>query len=121
MPKRILIADDAAFMRMMLKNILKQNGYEIAGEAEDGLQAVEKQQASQPDLTILDITMPNMDGIEALKHIKQSQPDAKVIMCSAMGQESMVVDAIRAGAQDFIVKPFQNDRLLAAVTRVLNA
>lgn len=121
MPKRILIADDAAFMRMMLKNILKQNGYEIAGEAEDGQQAVEKQQALNPDLTILDITMPNMDGIEALKHIKQSQPDAKVIMCSAMGQESMVVDAIRAGAQDFIVKPFQNDRLLAAVTRVLNA
>lgn len=121
MAKRILIVDDAAFMRMMLKNILKKGGYEIADEAEDGAQAVEKFMAIQPDLAIMDITMPNLDGIEALKKIKSLQPDAKVIMCSAMGQEAMVVEAIKSGAMDFVVKPFQSDRLLAAVARAIPA
>lgn len=119
MPKRILIVDDAAFMRMMLKNILTKGGYEVCEEAQDGVQAVEKFVACNPDLTILDITMPNMDGIEALKKIKGINAGAKVIMCSAMGQEAMVVEAIKSGAMDFIVKPFQGDRLLAAIARVI--
>jgi two-component system chemotaxis response regulator CheY len=119
MPKKIMIVDDAAFMRMMLKNILTKGGYEICDEAQDGVQAVEKFAANAPDLTIMDITMPNMDGIEALKKIKAANAGAKVIMCSAMGQEAMVVEAIKSGAMDFIVKPFQGDRLLAAIARVL--
>ena len=119
MAKKIMIVDDAAFMRMMLKNILTKGGYEIVDEAQDGIQAVEKFGISSPDLTIMDITMPNMDGIEALKKIKVIDAGAKVIMCSAMGQEAMVVEAIKSGAMDFIVKPFQGDRLLAAIARVL--
>lgn len=119
MPKKILICDDAAFMRMMLRNILTKGGYEICDEAQDGVQAVEKFVSSNPDLTIMDITMPNMDGIEALKKIKEVNAGAKIIMCSAMGQEAMVVEAIKSGAMDFIVKPFQGDRLLAAIARVM--
>lgn len=114
-----MIVDDAAFMRMMLKNILTKGGYEICDEAQDGLQAVEKFTANSPDLTIMDITMPNMDGIEALKKIKELNAGAKIVMCSAMGQEAMVVEAIKSGAMDFIVKPFQGDRLLAAIARVM--
>lgn len=114
-----MIVDDAAFMRMMLKNILTKGGYEIADEASDGAQAVEKYPNVHPDLTIMDITMPNMEGIEALKRIRAIDPGARVIMCSAMGQEAMVVEAIKAGAMDFIVKPFAGDRLLAAISRVL--
>jgi two-component system, chemotaxis family, chemotaxis protein CheY len=114
-----MIVDDAAFMRMMLRNILTKGGYEICEEAQDGAQAVEKYVASDPDLTIMDITMPNMDGIEALKKIKSVNAGAKIIMCSAMGQEAMVVEAIKSGAMDFIVKPFQGDRLLAAIARVM--
>jgi two-component system chemotaxis response regulator CheY len=119
MAKRIMIVDDAAFMRMMLKNILVKGGFEVCEEAADGAQAVEKYSACTPDLVIMDITMPNMDGIESLKQIKNAHPEAKIIMCSAMGQESLVIDAIKSGAADFIVKPFQNDRLIAAITRVL--
>lgn len=119
MPKRIMIVDDAAFMRMMLKNILTKGGYEVCEEAQDGIQAVEKFVECNPDLTIMDITMPNMDGIEALKKIKGVSAGAKIIMCSAMGQEAMVVEAIKSGAMDFIVKPFQGDRLLAAIARVM--
>lgn len=119
MSKRIMIVDDAAFMRMMLKNILTKGGYEICEEAQDGLQAVEKYQENKPDLVIMDITMPNLDGLGALKQIKALDKSAKIIMCSAMGQEAMVVDAIKEGAMDFIVKPFQGDRLLAAIARVL--
>lgn len=119
MAKRIMIVDDAAFMRMMLKNILTKGGYEICDEAQDGVQAVEKFVANNPDLTIMDITMPNMDGIEALKKIKEINAGAKILMCSAMGQEAMVVEAIKSGAMDFIVKPFQADRLLAAIARVM--
>jgi Response regulator containing CheY-like receiver, AAA-type ATPase, and DNA-binding domains len=114
-----MIVDDAAFMRMMLKNILTKGGYEICDEAQDGVQAVEKFVTNSPDLTIMDITMPNMDGIEALKKIKEINTGAKIVMCSAMGQEAMVVEAIKSGAMDFIVKPFQGDRLLAAIARVM--
>ncbi len=116
---KILIVDDAAFMRMMIKDILTKNGYEIAAEAENGKLAVDKYSEVKPDLVLLDITMPEMDGIQALKAIKANDPGAKVIMCSAMGQQAMVIEAIQAGAKDFIVKPFQADRVLEAVKKVV--
>ena len=116
---RILVVDDAAFMRMMVKDILSKNGYEVVGEAENGVKAVEKFQELKPDLTTMDITMPEMDGISAVKAIKKIDPSAKVIMCSAMGQQAMVVEAIQAGARDFIVKPFQPDRVLEAVRKAV--
>ena len=116
---RILVVDDAAFMRMMVKDILSKNGYEVVGEAENGLKAVEKYQELKPDLTTMDITMPEMDGISAVKAIKKNDPSAKVIMCSAMGQQAMVVEAIQAGACDFIVKPFQPDKVLEAVRKAV--
>ena len=116
---KILIVDDAAFMRMMLKDILVKNGFEVAGEAQNGLMALEFYKNEKPDLVTMDITMPEMDGIEAVKQIKAVNPAAKVIMCSAMGQQSMVMDAIKAGANDFIVKPFQADRVLEAVKKVV--
>ena len=119
MAKNILICDDAAFMRMMIKDILTKNGYNIAGEAENGAKAVEKYAELKPDLVLMDITMPEMDGIEALKKIKASDPGASVIMCSAMGQQAMVIEAIQGGAKDFIVKPFQPDRVLEAVKKVI--
>lgn len=119
MAKRILIVDDAAFMRMMIKNILLKNGYEIVGEAENGKMAVNLYSETKPDLVTMDITMPEMDGIEAVKAIRSTDSSASIIMCSAMGQQSMVMDAIQAGAKDFIVKPFQQDRLLQAIERVL--
>lgn len=116
----ILLVDDAAFMRMMLKDILTKNGYTVAGEAENGLKAVEKFRELSPDLALMDITMPEMDGLQALKKIKAEWPDAKVVMCSAMGQQAMVIDAIQSGAKDFIVKPFQPERVLEAVRKVLS-
>ena len=119
MAKNILICDDAAFMRMMIKDILTKNGYNVVGEAENGLKAVEKYNELKPDLTLMDITMPEMDGIEALKRIKASDASATVIMCSAMGQQAMVIESIQAGAKDFIVKPFQADRVLEAVKKVV--
>ena len=119
MGKRVLICDDAAFMRMMIKDILTKNGYEIAGEAENGAIAVEKYSELQPDLVLMDITMPEMDGIQALKKIRANDGNANVIMCSAMGQQAMVIDAIQSGAKDFIVKPFQPDRVLEAVKKVI--
>ena len=119
MGSRILIVDDAAFMRMMIKDILTKNGYEVVAEAADGAQAVEKYKEVQPDLVTMDITMPEMDGITALKEIKKINPNAKIIMCSAMGQQAMVIDAIQAGAKDFIVKPFQADRVLEAILKTL--
>ncbi|MFC0557753.1 response regulator [Halalkalibacter alkalisediminis] len=115
----VLIVDDAAFMRMMIKDILTKNGFEIAGEAANGAEAVQKFKELNPDLVTMDITMPEMDGIQALKEIKQVNSGAKVIMCSAMGQQSMVIDAIQSGAKDFIVKPFQADRVLEAIKKVL--
>lgn len=119
MANRILIVDDAAFMRMMIRDILTKNGFEVVGEAQDGAQAVEKFKELHPDLITMDITMPEMDGIAALKEIKKMDPNAKVIMCSAMGQQAMVIDAIQAGAKDFIVKPFQSDRVIEAINKTL--
>ena len=114
-----MLVDDAAFMRMTIKNALTKAGYTDLLEAADGQQAVETYQREHPDLVIMDITMPNMDGIQALQAIKQVDPNAKVIMCSAMGQEAMVVEAIQQGALDFIVKPFKPDRILQTVTKIL--
>ncbi|OQA06375.1 MAG: Chemotaxis protein CheY [Firmicutes bacterium ADurb.Bin373] len=119
MGKRILIVDDAAFMRMMIKNILIKNGYEICGEAENGQTAIELYKELKPDLITMDITMPEMNGIEVVKAIRAFDPGANIIMCSAMGQQAMVMEAIQAGAKDFIVKPFQQDRILQAIGRVL--
>ena len=119
MGKNILICDDAAFMRMMIKDILTKNGYTVAGEAENGAKAVEKYNELKPDLVLMDITMPEMDGIAALKKIKSGDASAQVIMCSAMGQQAMVIEAIQGGAKDFIVKPFQPDRVLEAVKKVV--
>ena len=119
MGKNILVCDDAAFMRMMIKDILTKNGYNIAGEAENGQKAVEKYNETKPDLVLMDITMPEMDGIQALKKIKEMDPGASVIMCSAMGQQAMVIEAIQSGATDFIVKPFQAERVLEAVKKVV--
>jgi len=120
MARSVLIVDDAAFMRMMIKDILEKNGYNVVGEAENGNIAVEKYQELTPDLVTLDITMPEKDGIQALKEIKEINPNATVIMCSAMGQQAMVIDAIQAGAKDFIVKPFQADRVMEAVSKALD-
>lgn len=119
MGKEILIVDDAAFMRMMIKDILNKNGYEVVGEADNGARAIEKYKELKPDLVIMDITMPEVDGIQAVKEIKKFDENAKIIMCSAMGQQAMVIESIQAGARDFIVKPFQADRVLEAVKKVL--
>ncbi|ADQ05378.1 response regulator receiver protein [Caldicellulosiruptor owensensis OL] len=119
MAKRILIVDDAAFMRMMLKDIITKNGYEVAGEAENGAKAVEMYKELKPDLVMMDITMPEMDGIQAVREIKKIDPQAKIIMCSAMGQQAMVIESIQAGARDFIVKPFQAERIIEAIKKVL--
>ena len=116
---RILIADDAAFMWMMLRDILVKNGFEIAGEAVNGADALNKYKELKPDLVTLDITMPEVDGLQALKNIRAFDGGAKVVMCSAMGQQSMVIDAIQSGAKDFIVKPFQADRVIEAVKKAL--
>jgi two-component system chemotaxis response regulator CheY len=117
---RVLVVDDAAFMRMMIKDILQKNGYEIAGEAANGAEAAAMYQELKPDVVTMDITMPEMDGITAVKEIKKVDPKARIIMCSAMGQQAMVLDAIQAGAYDFVVKPFQEERVLDAVKKVLS-
>jgi len=119
MAKNILMCDDAAFMRMMIKDILTKNGYNVVGEAENGVKAIEAYTECNPDLVLMDITMPEMDGIGALKGIKEKDPNAAVIMCSAMGQQAMVIEAIQSGAKDFIVKPFQAERVLEAVKKVI--
>lgn len=116
---KVLIADDAAFMRMMLKNMLVEGGYEIVAEATNGREAVELYNAHHPDVVTLDITMPEMDGLEALKLIRSTHPDARIIMCSAMGQQSTVIEAIQSGARSFIVKPFQKERVLEEVGKAL--
>lgn len=117
----ILIADDASFMRMMLKDILVKGGHTVVGEAENGKVAIEKYKSLSPDLVTMDITMPVMEGIEAVKHIREINPEAKIIMCSAMGQQDMVIQAIQAGAQEFIVKPFHGERILTSISKVLGA
>jgi len=119
MPKRILITDDAMFMRVTLKNLLSNNGYEVVGEAANGKEAVEKYAACHPDLVFMDITMPIMDGIAATRAITTGDPNAKVIMCTAMGQKNMVVEAIQAGAKDFIVKPFKPERVLESIQKLI--
>ena len=121
MGNNILIVDDAAFMRMMVKDILTKGGYNVVGEAENGVVAVQKYAELKPDLVTLDITMPEMDGIQALKKIKEADANATVIMCSAMGQQAMVIESIQSGAKDFIVKPFQADRVLEAVKKAIRS
>ncbi|MEA1975019.1 MAG: response regulator [Bacillota bacterium] len=119
MGEGILIVDDAAFMRMMIKDVLSKNNYNVVGEAENGKKGIEKFQELDPELVIMDITMPEVNGIEAVKKIKEIDGNANVIMCSAMGQQAMVIEAIQAGAKDFIVKPFQADRIIEAVKKAL--
>ena len=117
----ILITDDAVFMRMMLKDILTKGGHNVCGEAGNGTEAVTKYQELKPDIVTMDITMPDMDGIQALQRIKALDPSARVVMCSAMGQQAMVIQAIQSGAKDFIVKPFDNTRVLEAINKVCTA
>ncbi|THF75261.1 response regulator [Cohnella fermenti] len=116
---KIMVVDDAAFMRMMLGEILRNAGHEVVGEAANGLEAIEQYAICKPDLVTMDITMPVMEGIDAVKQIKRNDPSARIIMCSAMGQQSMVVQSIQAGARDFIVKPFQSDRVLEAIGKAM--
>ncbi|MGE5676026.1 MAG: response regulator [Mycobacterium leprae] len=117
MPK-ILLVDDAAFMRMRCAKLLTENGFEIA-EAENGQDALAKFQSYQPDLVLMDITMPVMDGITATRELKALDPNAKVVMVSALGQQTMVIEAIKAGAKDFVVKPFEPDKILATVRKFI--
>ena len=119
MSHTVLVCDDAIFMRTMISDILTQAGFEVIGEAENGVQAVERYDQLKPDLVTMDIVMPDMGGIEAVREICQKDPEARVLMCSAMGQQALVVEAIQAGAKDFVVKPFQPSRVLEAVQRVL--
>jgi two-component system chemotaxis response regulator CheY len=116
--KKVLIIDDTAFMRMTLRNILEKNGYEVVAEAEDGIQAVEKYLQIKPDLVTMDITMPNMDGITAIKKIMAEDPNARIVVVSAMGQKALVIEALNSGAKDFIVKPFQPERIVEALQKV---
>jgi two-component system chemotaxis response regulator CheY len=119
MGRTVLICDDAIFMRAMIGDILKQAGFEVVGEAETGVQAVERYRELRPDLVTMDIVMPDMGGIDAVRAIIAEFPDAQILMCSAMGQQALVVEAVQAGARDFVVKPFQPSRVLEAVQRVL--
>jgi two-component system chemotaxis response regulator CheY len=119
MLRTVLICDDAVFMRTMLSDILSNAGFSVVGQAQTGSEAVAKYKELQPDLVTMDIVMPDMGGIEAVRAIISEFPDAKILMCSAMGQQSLVVEAIQAGARDFVVKPFQPSRVLEAVQRVL--
>jgi two-component system chemotaxis response regulator CheY len=116
---RVLVVDDAAFMRKMVSDALVKGGHEVIGEAGNGVEAVEQFQALRPDLMTLDITMPEKDGLAALADIMAADPTAKVVMCSALGQESKVLEAIKLGAKDFVVKPFQPDRVIEAVGKAL--
>jgi two-component system chemotaxis response regulator CheY len=118
---KILIVDDAAFMRMMIQDNLKKAGYSEFAEAENGEEAVSLYKEIRPDLVLLDITMPVLDGISALQQIREFDSEAKVVMCSAMGQENMVIESVKLGALDFIVKPFKPDRLLQIVRNILSS
>ena len=117
---RVLVVDDAAFMRKLVSDVLTKGGHEVVGEAGDGVEAVAQYQALKPEVTTLDITMPEKDGLTALKEIIAIDPGARVIMCSALGQESKVLESIKAGAKDFVVKPFQPDRVIQAVGKALS-
>jgi two-component system chemotaxis response regulator CheY len=116
---RVLVVDDAAFMRKMVTDALSGGGHEIVGEAANGAEAVQRFQELRPDVMTLDITMPEKDGLTALREIIAVDPGAKVIMCSALGQESKVLESIKLGAKDFVVKPFQADRVLSAIDKAL--
>ena len=117
MPARVLVADDAMFMRMMLKDILTKHGFEVVAEAENGVQAVEKYKAVKPDLVTMDIVMPEMDGITAVKNILAFDPQAKIVMCTAMGQQALVIEAMGAGAKDFITKPFSPAKVVETLRK----
>ena len=117
--KKIMVVDDAGFIRLMLSDMLKSVGFDVVAAATNGMEAVQMYRTYQPDLVTMDITMPEMDGIEALGEIIKFDPNAKVIMCSAMGQQKMVVHAIRVGAKDFLVKPFQKERVIEAINKAL--
>ncbi len=116
---KVLIVDDAAFIRLTIRTILEKNGFEVVGEAETGEQGIKKYMETKPDIVTMDITMPVMTGIEALKKIREYDQKAKIIMLSAMGQESMVKEAITCGAINFIVKPFKEDHLVSTLTKVM--
>ncbi len=118
MAKTVLIVDDSAFMRMLLKKILTKNGYEVVGEAESGEEAIELYKEKRPDICLVDIIMPGMNGIEAVRKIKEIDPDAKIIMCSSVGQQSMVTDAISAGAKGFITKPFKESKVIEEIQKL---
>ncbi len=119
MSRTVLVVDDAIFMRTMIGDILKQAGFEVVGEAASGVEAVEKYKELKPDLVTMDIVMPDMGGIDAVREIIKEDPEARILMCSAMGQQGLVVEAIQAGARDFVVKPFQPSRVIEAVQRLL--
>jgi two-component system, chemotaxis family, chemotaxis protein CheY len=119
MSKKVLIVDDAVVMRMMIKGILSKNGFEVVGEAQNGLDAVEKYKQLMPDLVTMDVVMPEMDGISAVKEIIAHDPNARIIMCTSMGQQALVVEAIQAGAKSFITKPFQPPKILETINKVL--
>ncbi len=119
MSNTVLVCDDAVFMRTLLSDILTQSGFEVIGEAETGVQAIERYKQLHPDLVTMDIVMPDMGGIDAVREITKFDAEARILMCSAMGQQALVVEAIQAGAKDFVVKPFQPSRVLEAVQRVL--
>ena len=119
MSHTVLVCDDAVFMRTLISDILTESGFEVIGEAETGVQAIERYKQLHPDLVTMDIVMPDMGGIDAVREITKFDADAKILMCSAMGQQALVVEAIQAGAKDFVVKPFQTDRVLSAIEKAL--
>jgi two-component system chemotaxis response regulator CheY len=119
MKSRVLIADDASFMRQMIREIIEPEGFEIVAEAADGVQAVEQYEAARPDLVTMDIVMPKRSGLDAVKAILETDPTACVVMCSALGQESLVMEALQAGAKDFIVKPFKPDAVIETLNRLV--
>lgn len=119
MTSNILVVDDATFMRLMLKNIIIKDGLNVVGEAKNGVEAVDKYKELKPDLVTLDITMPEKDGIAALKEIRQYDSNAKVLMCSAMGQQALIIESIQNGAKDFIVKPFDEQRVLESIHKII--
>lgn len=121
MERSVLVVDDAAFMRATLRDIFSRNGYRVVGEARNGADAVALFEKERPDLVTMDIVMPDMGGIEAVRAIVEKAPEARIIMCSAMGQQSLVIEAIQAGARDFVIKPFQASRVLEAAARALES
>lgn len=120
MKGRILVVDDLAFIKLIIKDTLEKTGFEVVGEASNGIEAVEMYLKLKPDIVLMDITMPRMDGIQALAKIMASDPYAKVIMCSALGQQRLIIQAIQLGAKDFIVKPFKPERIVGAIKKTLN-